>query len=367
VELAWDMLRPAIVGPGFEAAEFFTAQLAMDAREAPEAAAARFDTLRTEMVRRLAAEPGITAVTMTEFEPFAERDVVVEVELNQERRSVNFNQVDSTFFDTFAIPLLAGRGFEPGDPERGAIVVNRSFVRRVLAGENPLGRAVRVVNRNGSVVRHEIVGLVDDQFSNHAVLYRPLAPTTAVPDTGDEFSVRIGIHTESPVPSGLVMRLREIAAALDPTLRIDDVQSLDEIYWYLELGEYISGSGLVGLALGIVLFSVAGIYTLMAFTVVQRRREIGIRSALGASPLRLVLGIFRRVLVPVSTGVALGGLTALLLDFYYSPVLFVEGGRPLPWILPAAEAFILLVGVIAVFGPARRALGVDPVEALRES
>jgi putative ABC transport system permease protein len=122
------------------------------------------------------------------------------------------------------------------------------------------------------------------------------------------------------------------------------------------------------LALGIVLFSVAGIYTLMAFTVVQRRREIGIRSALGASPLRLVLGIFRRVLVPVSAGVALGGLTALLLDFYLSPLLFDvrEGGRPLPWILPAAEAFILLVGVIAVFGPTRRALRVDSVEALRE-
>jgi len=107
----------------------------------------------------------------------------------------------------------------------------------------------------------------------------------------------------------------------------------------------------------------------MAFAVVQRRREIGIRSALGASPLRLVLGIFRSVLVPVSVGVALGGLTALLLDFYLSPLLFPvrEGGRPLPWILPAAEAFVLLVGVIAVFGPARRALGIDPVEAMRES
>jgi hypothetical protein len=288
---------------------------------------------------------------------------------------VNFNQVDSAFFDAFGIPLLAGRGFEPGDPQGSAVLVNRSFVNRVLAGGNPIGRVVRVVNRNGPVADrngpvagYEIVGLVGDQFSqsDQPTMYRPLAPV-AVPEPGDVLSVRFAMRTGSPIPPGLANRLREITAGLDPALRVDDLQTLDEIYWLLSLGEYIEGSGLAVLALGIVLFSVAGIYTLMAFTVVQRRREIGIRSALGASPLRLVLGIFRRVLVPVSAGVALGGLTALLLDFYLSPFLFREGGRPLPWVLPAAEAFILFVGVMAVFGPTRHALGVDPAEALRES
>jgi putative ABC transport system permease protein len=377
VEFAWDSLRPAILGPGFEADEFLAAQLAMDAREAPAAAAARFSVLRAEVVRQLKAEPGISAVTMFEFEPFAERNVDVEVDLAgpgssvvQDRKSVNFNQVDSAFFEAFGLPLLAGRGFEPGDPQRSAVVVNRSFVNRVLPGGNPLGRRVRVVNRNGPAAAYEIVGLVGDQFSQseQPTMYRPLAPVAAVPEAGAVLSVRFAMHTGSPIPSGLENRLRQITAALDPALRVDDLQTLGEIYWYMSVPEYIGGSGMVALALGIVLFSVAGIYTLMAFTVVQRRREIGIRSALGASPQRLVLGIFRRVLLPVSAGVALGGLAALLLDFYLSPLLFVqEGGRPLPWILPAAEAFILLVGVIAVFGPTRRALGVDPVEALRES
>jgi hypothetical protein len=284
---------------------------------------------------------------------------------------VAFNQVDGAFFEAFGIPLLAGRGFEPGDPLRSAILVNRSFVNRVLAGGNPLGRVVREVNRNGSMGNYEIVGLVGDQFSqsDQPMMYRPLAPVAAVPEPGAVLSVRLAMHTGSPIPSGLSNRLRQIAAALDPALRVDDFQPLDEIYWFLSLPDYIGGSGLAALALGIVLFSVAGIYTLMAFTVVQRRREIGIRSALGASPLRLVLGIFRRVLVPVSAGVAVGGLIALLLNYYLSPLLFDvrDGGRPLPWILPAAEAFILLVGVIAVFGPTRRVLDVDPVEALRES
>jgi hypothetical protein len=376
VEFAWDTLRPAFLGPGFRADEFLTARLSMVAREAPAAAAERFSVLRAEVVRQLEAQPGIAAVTMSESEPFAERNVDVEADsagpggsVVQDRKSVAFNQVDGAFFDAFGIPLLAGRGFDAGDPQRRAVIVNRSFVNRVLTGANPLGRAVRVVNRNGPVAEYEIVGLVGDQFaqSDQPTMYRPLPPVAAVPEPGDVLSVRLAMHTGSPIPSGLEGRLREIAAALHPALRIDDLQPLDEIYWYLSLPDYIGASGLAVLALGIVLFSVAGIYTLMAFTVVQRRREIGIRSALGASPRRLVLGIFRRVLVPVSAGVALGGLTALLLDFYLSPLLFVrEGGRPLPWILPAAEAFVLLVGVIAVSGPTRRALGVDPVEALRE-
>lgn len=378
MEFAWDTLRPAILGPGFDADEFLLAQLAMDARKAPAAAAARFGALRAEVVRQVAAEPGIAAMTMFEFEPFAERDVDVEVDsagpgssAARDRKSVNFNQVDSAFFDAFGIPLLAGRGFEPGDPQGSAIVVNRSFVNRVLAGGNPLGRVVRVINGNGPLIAYEIVGLVGDQFarSGKATMYRALAPVAAAPASGEVLSVRFAVHTRSPIPAALENRLRQIVAGLDPALRIDDFQTLGEIYWLLSLPDYIGASGLAVLALGIVLFSVAGIYTLMAFTVVQRRREIGIRSALGASPLRLVLSIFRRVLVPVSAGVALGGLTALVLDFYWSPLLFDirEGGRPLPWILPAAEVFILLVGVIAVLGPTRRVLGVDPVEALRES
>src|SRR5262245_47273566 len=125
-EFAWNQVRPAILGPGFKADEFFTVQLAMDARETPEAAAARFSAIRMEMVRQLKAEPSIVAVTMCEFEPFAERNVVVE--LDSKRASVGLNMVDSTFFDVFGIRLLAGRQFEPGDAQAGVIVVNRSFV-----------------------------------------------------------------------------------------------------------------------------------------------------------------------------------------------------------------------------------------------
>jgi ABC-type antimicrobial peptide transport system permease subunit len=159
-------------------------------------------------------------------------------------------------------------------------------------------------------------------------------------------------------------KLREIAAKVDPALRVERFRFLDGV-----LGQQEANNSMVAYALAVVmgivvLFSVAGIYTLMAFTVSQRRREIGIRSALGAQPSRLILGIFRSALGPVVTGAALGGLAAILLDFYLP--IDQTGGRNVPGILPGAVAFMILVGLLALAGPAHRALNVDPTEALRD-
>jgi ABC-type antimicrobial peptide transport system permease subunit len=173
------------------------------------------------------------------------------------------------------------------------------------------------------------------------------------------------VHVGTGIPDGIARRLREIASTVDPALRVDDIQTLDEIYKYSSIPDIAAGLGIAGLTLGVVLFALACIYTLMCFTVVHRLREIGIRSALGASQFRLVAGIFRSVLLPVAVGVAVGGLAALPIGHYMSPMLLGEGKQPLPWILPATEMFLFLVAVISLHAPVRRALSVDPVEALR--
>ena len=101
----------------------------------------------------------------------------------------------------------------------------------------------------------------------------------------------------------------------------------------------------------------------MAFTVAQRRREIGIRSALGAQPGRLLAAVFRRAFWQLGAGAAAGMLAAYLTGRYV-PIEQI-GGLPIPGILPGAAAFMLLVGVLASLGPARRGLRIDPTEALR--
>jgi putative ABC transport system permease protein len=198
-------------------------------------------------------------------------------------------------------------------------------------------------------------------------MYRRLSTQAgALPQKGEAHQVRLTLHAGPTVPPTLASRLREITAAVDPALRVDDIQTLGEIYRLLSIGGLAGGGVVVGVTLCGVLFSVAGVYTSMVFAVVQRRREIGIRSALGAPAGRLIAGVFRRVLFPVGLGAALGALAAMLLDYYLSPLLF-DSGRPLPWILPAAEAFIFLIAALALYGPVRRALRIDPMQAIRES
>jgi macrolide transport system ATP-binding/permease protein len=113
----------------------------------------------------------------------------------------------------------------------------------------------------------------------------------------------------------------------------------------------------------VLLLSMAGMYSLMAFIVAQRWREIGVRTALGAQPRRLLIGIFGRAAVPLLIG-AMAGCALALLVHASLPIAEV-GGRSIPGIVPASAALMIVAGLLAVAGPARRAIRIDPTEALR--
>jgi putative ABC transport system permease protein len=373
-EFTWWKIRPGIVGPGFKAEEYLTARLALDPNvvsDAPE----RLVNLGGNVTQQLSAEPGVIAVTLSKTAPFEEQGVSIEVKSEDADgglpRPVSFNEVDNAFYDALNLRLLTGRSFESGDadPRRDSIVVNQSFTQQVLGSRNPLGSRVRViasddVPASATSGEYEIVGVVSDFSTEQSMptVYRPMLPASQQVN-----QVRITLHLSSAASTNIASRLRQIANGLDPSLQVDDVQTLAEIYWLSSLPGYIIGVGIAGLVLCLVLFAVAGIYTLMTFAVVQRRREIGIRSALGASPVRLAAGVFRRVLLPVLGGVVLGGVAAILVSYFVSPLLFdYQGNRhPMPSLLLAAEACALLIGVAAVLGPARRALAVNVAEAIR--
>jgi hypothetical protein len=162
--------------------------------------------------------------------------------------------------------------------------------------------------------------------------------------------------------TAFVPRLREIGNAVDPTLQLREVASLDVLYQRSRKLMAMTALGVAAVTLSVLLLAAAGIYSLMSFTVAQRYREIGIRSALGADPRRILASMLSRALwqlgIGVVVGIALAVVAARLAE------IDITSGRG-PALLPAVAAFMMAIGVLAAVGPARRGLRIDPTEALR--
>jgi predicted permease len=370
-ELAWGTLRTGVVGPGFAAEEYATARVALDGD------AVLFGNRQREVARRLQAEPGIVGVATALQPPGEEPWVFVDIEGRDAPTEVlngqlpgflaRFNQVDLAFFELYQLPGLAGRRFNEGDVEADAVavIVNRNFAETIAPGGNALGRRFRYVRATDNEWLHgpeadrwyEVVGVVgnlpvttDARVSYHAAVAGQIHPA----------HLQLRLRGD---PAGLAERLRNVVAGVDPTLQVDEVRTLAAIYREHRFGDNLGAITIGAVTGSVLLLSAAGLYALMAFTVAQRRREIGIRSALGAQPGQLVAAVFRRAFWQIGTGSAAGMLAAYLAGRYV-PIEQV-GGLPIPGILPGAAAFMLLVGVLAALGPARRGLRIDPTEALR--
>jgi hypothetical protein len=392
-ELAWGTLRTGVVGPGFAAEEFASARVALEGGE-PEGTrregAVLFGNRQRELARRLLADPGILGVAAALRPPGEEPWVFVDIEgRDAPTEALNgrlpgflarLNQVDTAFFDIYQVPGLAGRGFNEGDvsAEADAVIVNRNFAETIAPGGNALGRRFRYVRATGSEWPHDlerdvavgprVAGPEADRW------YEVVGVVGNLPVTTD---ARVAYHAAAPGqihpahlqlrlrgdPAGLAERLRDVAASVDPALHVDEVRTLAEIYRGHRFGDNLGAITIGAVTGSVLLLSAAGLYALMAFTVAQRRREIGIRSALGAQPGHLVAAVFRRAFWQIGAGSAAGMLAAYLAGRYV-PIEQI-GGLPIPGILPGAAAFMLLVGVLASLGPARRGLRIDPTEALR--
>ena len=374
---AWWSMASGFADPGFRAEEFLSAQLGMDG-----ASAAHFAGRQEELTRRLEAEPRISGVTFAMIDPGEERFARIETQgvtgqPQPERRDVRFNRVDVDFFGVFDVAILAGRGFQESDipsaGESGVVVVNESFAKLVFGGD-ALGRRIRyAVDEMGAVATHpsrareqavtspwyEIVGIVS-AFPAAALdfspltLYHPVAP-------GDAQPVSLALHLRDGDPSTFAGRLQEIAAAIDPELHLRQVVSLDESLRRDQWIRRIEGGTLAAMTLTVVMLSAAGIYSLMSINVSQRRKEIGIRMALGAHRTRVVASIFARALGQLAAGAAVGVAVAAALEQRGNLMRDDEA-----IVLPAVALFMMGVGLLAALGPARRCLAIEPTEALRE-
>jgi predicted permease len=360
----------------------------LDSAQADSAFNARFATTLQEMRRRLSEEPGVTGVTFVDRLPrMPHRERRVEVE--DAPRAVRSTDApasvvprDSVFwaslatiapdyFDVLEAPLLAGRPFNSGDASSAApvAIVDEVFVRNVLHGRNAIGQRVRFIAPSPSVDApqepgpwYQIVGVAKD-LGITSLTDRHRAPGVYLPATaGTAGPMYMTVHVRGD-PMSFVPRVRAVATAVDPALRLSELQRVNEVesgvLWFLRLWIRIT----VGLTAIALLLSLAGIYAVMSFTVARRTREIGIRVALGANARTMVAQIFRRPLTQVSIGVMVGSVLAGLL------MLTEMGGGQLSvtgvGLMLLYGAVILAVCLLACVVPTRRALSVEPMEALR--
>jgi predicted permease len=353
---------------------------ATDSAAADQAFRARFADRTAELIRRLEAQPGVAGVTVAERFPGLERWASFEVEAADPTvadttspasafMGARPNLVDLQLFTVFDVPILAGRSFAPADAREGstAVIVSASFAERIAGGAGVLGRRVRYNERRDDVEPGpwmEIVGVVPD-FANdfttpnsfdavqprlfHAAVAGAVQPATIV--------VRIGGGDPAP----FARRLRDVAAAVDPTLTLESVETVVAAWEHSQQAIGSLGLMILAVMMSVLLLSTAGIYAMMAFTVAKRRREIGIRAALGADPRRILTGVFARAAAQLGIGV----LAGLAIAVAYAYVNGGLDGRGLV-LLPAVAGIMLVVGVLAALGPARRGLAIQPTEALRE-
>jgi predicted permease len=391
--MGWHEVRSNATRPAFAVEQFLAAAFAMDP-EAPEGVDAtayrrslnaNATRVQTDLLTRLEREPWVDDVTIASRPPGQEGSARVQVEgldgISAAGHAVAVNSVDVDFFDAMQARMLAGRRFTTADQHRsappgtveqtvGVVIVNRAFAHYVLGDDDVIGRRIRYPAQIDEDDRrtieaspwYEVVGVVSDLHANavnpelvRPLVYHPLAPASA---SAGSVIVRIAGGT----PASYAPRLRELTAAIDPSVRLR-VYPLVDIYRQANVAMRLLSIALALALASVLLLSAAGVYALMSFAVAQRRREIGIRAALGADARRLLWSVFARATRQLAFGVLVGVALALGADAASNGEFM---GTIAPVLVGSMAALITIVGLLAAFGPARRGLRLHPTQALRE-
>ena len=269
-------------------------------------------------------------------------------------------------FSTYGAEILAGRTFNASDVAAAdAVVVNRTFVDTYLQDTNALGLRFHYIRGGTEAAATEqwfqIVGVVRDfQVFPSTSPGKASRPFIIPPRRATSIPLRSRFDSPARFLPGLSIAFGDIGAEIDPALQLHGVGSLADEYTDVRSAWRTLAWAIGLVTVSVLLLSAAGMYALMSFTVAQRTREIGIRTALGAQPRRVLLNVFARAIRQLTSGVLIGAVL--------SAAAFVAIGLGLSSATSlslAVAALMSIVGLLAALGPARRALRIPASEALR--
>jgi putative ABC transport system permease protein len=330
---------------------------------------AQIEAFNRAAVQRLEALPGVDSAAIIAAGLPLERggNNGVRMPNSEGWYSVDYREITPGFFRAMGIPLRQGRVFTEADSETAGkvVIVNQAFVREHFPSRSPIGEHIFLGKTSC-----EIVGVVGDVKS---YLDQPPPPTTFIPSA--QASYGTSALFEGWFPRSIILRanvnplslnraVRDAVAAVDPIVPTGSIRSMDQVLSHsLALRNFMMFLLSLFAALALTLATV-GIYGVISYAVSQRTREIGVRMALGANPgdvLRLILGEGLKL---VLAGAALGIVVALLATRFISTMIYGVSATD-PFIFLSVIALLVVVSLAACYVPARRAMRVDPMVALR--
>jgi len=354
----------------FEIEHILTARVDLPQASYPNSAASiRFFE---QLLPRLQAVPGVEAATLSDGLPAAGNGTItVQIEGKSYPQASDYplareGIVTAGYFDTFQAKVLRGREFTPADTSASqpVAIVNESFAATHFPGVDPVGHQMKRIRPATQEPWMTIVGVVPDLLmegigNNNA---SPVGYYIPIAQSDVANGVRIAVRS-SGEPAALTSLIRSAVTSLDPNLAIYEISTLRRVidrqtWFYTVFGTFFMAFGLCALFL-----AAAGLYGVMSFSVTQRTREMGIRSALGARGMPLIVLVMRRSVVQLAIGLFLGLALALLASGALAPVLYHVQPRD-RMVFALVVVTLAVASLIATFLPARRVTRIDPVVAL---
>ena len=355
-------LRTKAVDLGFYAEQGMTARVTTPASMPAEDRTALFEAL----VERLRVEPFVEAASMStgavvqfvspqQTYVYDSPAVAPETAIN-----ARYRRVSRDYFDSLGIPILGGRDFDAAEEREARVaIVNRTLADRHWPGVSPVGRSLRLSGEDGP---RRIIGIVGDaarpsvRSAPYAMVYLPHAQDPLGWTT-------VNLRTRADPLPGLPV-LREHLRALDPTLAVSAPRTFDELRADPSRDSRVQAGLATVLAALAVSLALIGLYGLMGYFVDRRKREIGVRSALGATPATIVRLVLRRAERLTGTGLILGIAASLPATRGLAGLLYETDAWD-PVALAAAAVVLGLAAMFAAFAPARRAGRIHPAAVLR--
>ena len=362
------LIRVLVVEPGLNPVNLLTAELSLSGTKYPNPQSQA--AFLKQIVERTKNLPGVDSVAGTTILPLSGGDsstffnIIGEPPLpDNQLPGASFRAVTPNYFRTMGIPFLKGRDFNEQDDGREpkAVLISQRMADKYWSGKNPIGQQINIRYGTGTVLR-EIVGIVGNV--KHFGLDQDVAPEMYFPLWEDpEYFMYLVARTKSD-PLALAKTIQQEVARLDRDQPVANIKTMEN-YFEESVAPRRFSVFLITVFAGIALvLSSIGIYSVISYSVSQRRNELGIRMALGAQArdiLRLVVGQGFKLIV---LGIAIGLGTALALTRLLTSLLFNVSSRD-PFIFIAISLILAVVALLASYIPARRATQVDPMRALR--